>query len=78
MKDYIDYIESQIKGESCPLGEFQKSTYNGLSALPKETPTTMAFIPFQTDNTLYEFATAFTCGTAFPNLNKPFLGGECI
>lgn len=38
----------------------------------------MAYVPFQTDTTLYPPEKALENGTLFANLNKPFLGGKCL
>ena len=46
-----------------------------LSALPSETVTTMAYVPFQTDKTTFDDETALCKGTLFQNLYKPFLRG---
>lgn len=47
------------------------------SALPTDTVVTMAYIPVQTDSTVYCPETALQNGTLFPVLDKPFLGGRC-
>ena len=54
-----------------------KGEYTGTSVLPENAAVTMAYVPFQTDTTQYRPETALRCGTLFPDLNKPFLGGEC-
>ena len=54
------------------------SSYYGTSVLPDKVATTMAYVPFQTDTTMYKPETALKYGTVFPDLNKPFLGGKCI
>ena len=46
-----------------------------LSALPKITVTTMAYVPFQTDKTTFDDDTALCKGTLFKDLYKPFLRG---
>lgn len=51
--------------------------YNGISMLPEDTVTAMAYVPFQTDTTQYSPEKALEIGTLFTNLNKPFLGGKC-
>lgn len=43
---------------------------------PPVTTVTMSYTPFQQDNTTYPLETAFAAGTAFPCLDKPFLGGS--
>jgi hypothetical protein len=54
-----------------------KSEYFGTPILPETVAVTMAYVPFQTDTTEYTPEKALKCGTLFPDLNKPFLGGEC-
>ena len=49
--------------------------YLGLSPLPDDTVTAMAYVPFQTDKDLFDDDTAFCKGTLFINLNKPFCRG---
>ncbi|MBQ8077479.1 MAG: spore coat associated protein CotJA [Eubacterium sp.] len=51
--------------------------YLGTSKLPKDTVTTMAYVPFQTDTTQYVADDALKKGTLFKNLDKPFLEGRC-
>ncbi len=51
--------------------------YTGVTPLPENTVTAMAYVPFQTDTTQYAPETALKEGTLFANLNKPFLGGKC-
>ncbi len=46
-----------------------------LSKFPEETAVTMAYVPFQQDRRTYSLEEALENGTAFPTLNKPFLGG---
>ena len=48
--------------------------YTGLTPLPANPVTAMAYIPFQTDRTVYEADNALLRGTLFPNLDKPFTG----
>ena len=46
----------------------------GLSALPSDASVTMAYVPMQTDTTVYDAEKALQAGTLFPVLNKPFVG----
>ncbi len=46
-------------------------------AFPECTPIAMAYIPFQDVNEIYDECKALERGTAFPCLDKPFLGGGC-
>ncbi len=45
-----------------------------LSALPSDVTVTMAYVPMQTDTTVYDTDKALQTGTLFPVLNKPFAG----
>lgn len=52
--------------------------YTGLTPLPNDTETTMAYVPFQTDSSMYNEEYALTKGTLFPNLDKPLMkGSDC-
>ncbi len=81
MKDYIDYCNLQMQSESqednC-VSVKQSALYTGLSKLPENPVTTMAYVPFQTNTTMYAAEKALCNGTAFPDLDKPFLGGKCV
>lgn len=44
-------------------------------ALPADAAVAMAYVPFQTDNAVYDAAKALRRGTVFPVLDKPFLAG---
>lgn len=49
-----------------------------LSPLPDNATVTMAYVPFQTDASVYDDVKALEEGTLFPVLNKPFLAaGGC-
>ncbi len=48
--------------------------YRPIPKLPENPMVTMAYVPFQEDATEYESEKALQCGTAFPDLNKPFYG----
>lgn len=43
---------------------------------PAETPLAMAYVPYQTFNTVYEADTALDRGTLFPELNLPLASEE--
>ena len=53
---------------SCPVP-------NAIPALPADAAVAMAYVPFQTDNGVYEPQKALQRGTVFPVLDKPFLAG---
>ncbi|MBQ7548055.1 MAG: spore coat associated protein CotJA [Clostridia bacterium] len=46
----------------------------GLPALPADFAVAMAYVPMQTDTTVYDTDKALREGTLFPTLNKPFAG----
>ena len=46
----------------------------GLPALPSDAAVAMAYVPMQTDTTVYDTEKAMQTGTLFPALNKPFAG----
>ncbi len=49
-----------------------------VSSLPYDAVAAMAYVPVQTDTTMYDEAKALQEGTLFPVLNKPFAGmGDC-
>lgn len=68
----------EIQNANCSKTECrQTSSYFGITALPQNVVTTMAYIPFQTDTSMYTPECALKYGTAFTDLNKAFLGGKC-
>ena len=54
-----------------------ENTYTGITPLPADPVTAMAYVPFQTNTVQYAPETALREGTLFPDLNKPFVGGKC-
>lgn len=46
------------------------------SALPPQMPVAMAYVPMQKLESMYEPENALMQGTAFPDLDKPFLDGR--
>lgn len=49
--------------------------FTKIPALPSDATVTMAYVPFQTDFSVYEDEKALCNGTLFKCLNKPFLRG---
>ena len=47
---------------------------DAVTALPDDPVAAMAYVPMQTDTTMYDEAKALAEGTLFPVLNKPFVG----
>ena len=45
-----------------------------VTALPVDPVAAMAYVPMQTDTTMYDEVKALAEGTLFPVLNKPFAG----
>lgn len=70
MNDYSAYRRrpAQSGGEPLP---------GALTPLPANFTVTMAYVPMQTDFTLYEDPKALEAGTVFPVLHKPFTGKCC-
>lgn len=50
-------------------------SFEELSSLPADTVSTMAYVPFQRDKTMYEDEKALSRGTLYKNLDKPFMRG---
>ncbi len=50
-------------------------TFAPLSALPDDTVTAMAYVPFQTDKAMFDTEIALSKGTLFIDLYKPFCRG---
>ena len=44
---------------------------------PADATVAMAYVPWQTLQEVYEPEVAFSRGTLFPELDKPFMGGAC-
>lgn len=58
-----------------PAGVTGKDCSANPAPFPQSTPVAMAYIPFQQFGELYPPEEAYKRGTAFPDLDKPFLGG---
>lgn len=50
-------------------------SFTPLAPLPADAAATMAYVPFQTDKTVFEAEVALNKGTLFTDLYKPFLRG---
>ncbi len=50
-------------------------SFKPLSALPDDTVAAMAYVPFQTDKSMFETEIALSKGTLFTELYKPFCRG---
>lgn len=59
-------------------GTASDMTYMPLTPFPDETPLAMAYIPFQQWETPYNETKAFSKGTIFPSLDKPFIGKGAV
>ncbi len=70
-------ILKYLKGECDLKKDCSKEfdSFKPLSALPDDTVTTMAYVPFQTDKSMFEADIALCKGTLFTDLYKPFLRG---
>lgn len=71
MADYTVYRGGQKYIQRQEL--FSKS----VSPLPANFAVAMAYVPMQTDCSMYDEMKALECGTLFPVLNKPFAGKCC-
>lgn len=49
-----------------------KAQEYGISPLPKDATSTMAYVPYQSSAELYSSSVGLCNGTMFPELNKPF------
>ena len=58
-------------GTCCPLD-------SSMSAFPAETPVGMAYVPYQKWKNVYEPSVALERGTAFQDLDKPFIGEKAV
>ncbi len=58
----------------CGCKSNMDTVYRPVSKLPPNPTVTMAYVPFQEDITEYDSEKALMCGTAFPDLNRPFHG----
>ena len=59
-------------------GRNMKDTLNEYTQL-NQFPLGMAYVPVQEFDKLYEnLEKAFSCGTIFEELNKPFTGRRCV
>lgn len=52
-----------------------KDSFEELSSLPADTAVTMAYVPFQTDKSMYDDEHALKYGTLYKNLDKQFKRG---
>jgi len=81
MDMYNPYLAA-IKANKAPekektsISQIDALEYTAMSALPKNTTVTMAYIPFQTKSALYTDEKSLVRGTLFEVLDKPFLGGR--
>lgn len=50
---------------------------SAVSAFPEEYSVAMAYVPLQTDLSVYDEMKALEVGTLFPVLNKPFNPARC-
>ncbi len=49
---------------------------SNMTAIPSDPVVAMAYVPWQKLEKVYDPEDALRCGTIFPELNKPFTGGE--
>lgn len=74
MNEFLDFCEKALKAESadncCPVKT--ASEYLGVSPFPENTVTTMAYVPFQTDTTMYDVETGYKTARCFQTLTSRF------
>ena len=68
-KNILEKIFEVDGADACPMPG---------GALPKKLALAMAYVPFQPWETPYEDDVALSRGTAFPCLDKPFIGEEAV
>lgn len=56
----------------CPRNTNMANMPNNQSSPPFDKPIAMAYVPWQTFQSVYDVETALMVGTIFPELNKPF------
>ena len=57
-----------------PRGASMRDFPAAMPSMPDAPVVAMAYVPFQTDTTVYDEINALACGTLFPCLSKPFKG----
>jgi len=50
-------------------------SFKVIGALPEDMVTAMAYVPYQTDKSMFDTEVALSKGTLFTDLYKPFLRG---
>ena len=69
-KNILEKIfDEDSEADSCPVPG---------GVFPKNVALAMAYVPFQQWQTPYEDDVALSRGTAFPCLDKPFIGEEAV
>ena len=58
-------------------GGYDAMHMNSITPLPDNPVVAMAYVPVQVQPDVYPCSKALACGTLFPVLDKPFLGGCC-
>ncbi len=66
----MNYINRSAGGCSCPVRE-------ATTPFPEDYSVAMAYVPIQTDISVYDEMKALEAGTLFPVLNKPFNPARC-
>ena len=64
---------SRLSG--CDFCDRQQNLQRGMFPLPSRQVVAMAYVPVQTDTSMYEPCKALQQGTLFESLDKPFLRG---
>lgn len=66
-----------LSNQTCNQSKKNEYFSISLSPLPDNAAVAMAYVPFQTDTSVYDDTKALEEGTLFPVLNKPFLAAGC-
>ena len=73
--NYRMYNNIYRQNESANTDYVKKCNIQPVGRFPECTAIAMAYIPFQENNDIYDDCQALERGTAFPCLDKPFMGG---
>lgn len=71
MEDLTNYYCAVAGATTQKVNDFDKTPLEDL-------PLTMAYVPLQRLGQVYEEEKALSCGTLFPELDKPFIGKRWV
>lgn len=70
------FDDSAIRAALGKLEEAQSNADVTMSALPANPVLAMSYVPMQFYRDMYSTEKGFSAGTIYPELDKPFLGGN--